>query len=59
MNPNTPPDHVNIEIDGAMTAPGGLDDHPGRRPNGIAIPRFCYHDRSCRSRPTAACAWSR
>ena len=46
VNPNTPPDHVNIEIDGqAMTAPKGSMIIQAADKAGIAIPRFCYHDK--------------
>jgi NADH-quinone oxidoreductase subunit G len=45
-NPATPPDHVNIEIDGqAMTAPKGAMIIHAADKAGIAIPRFCYHDK--------------
>ncbi len=45
-NPNTPPDHVNIEIDGvAMTAPKGSMIIHASDKAGIPIPRFCYHDK--------------
>jgi len=44
--PAVPPDHVSIEIDGkAMHAPkGSMIIHAADRA-GIAIPRFCYHDK--------------
>ena len=46
VNSATPPDHVNIEIDGkAMIAPkGSMIIHAADRA-GVAIPRFCYHDK--------------
>ena len=45
-NPATPPDHVNIEIDGvAMTAPKGSMIIQAADKAGIAIPRFCYHEK--------------
>jgi NADH-quinone oxidoreductase subunit G len=44
--PATPPDHVNIEIDGkAMIAPKGSMIIHAADKAGIAIPRFCYHDK--------------
>ncbi|MCK7594694.1 NADH-quinone oxidoreductase subunit NuoG [Pseudomarimonas salicorniae] len=44
--PSTPPDHVNIEIDGvAMTAPKGSMVIQAADKAGIAIPRFCYHEK--------------
>jgi NADH-quinone oxidoreductase subunit G len=46
VNPNTPPDHVNIEIDGvAMTAPKGSMIIQAADKANIPIPRFCYHDK--------------
>ena len=46
VNPNTPPDHVNIEIDGkAMTAPKGSMIIHAADKAGVPIPRFCYHDK--------------
>jgi NADH-quinone oxidoreductase subunit G len=46
VNPTTPPDHVNIEIDGkAMAAPKGSMIIHAADKAGIAIPRFCYHDK--------------
>jgi NADH-quinone oxidoreductase subunit G len=46
VNPNTPPDHVNIEIDGvAMTAPKGSMIIQASDKAGIPIPRFCYHEK--------------
>jgi NADH-quinone oxidoreductase subunit G len=45
-NPATPPDHVNIEIDGQpMAAPKGSMIIHAADKAGIAIPRFCYHDK--------------
>ena len=45
-NPNTPPDHVNIEIDGKpTTAPKGSMIIQAADKLGIGIPRFCYHDK--------------
>ena len=44
--PVTPPDHVSIEIDGkAMVAPKGSMIIHAADKAGIAIPRFCYHDK--------------
>ncbi|HJW46621.1 MAG TPA: NADH-quinone oxidoreductase subunit NuoG, partial [Lysobacter sp.] len=46
VNPNVPPDHVSIEIDGVpMTAPKGSMIISAADKAGIAIPRFCYHDK--------------
>jgi NADH-quinone oxidoreductase subunit G len=46
VNPNVPPDHVSIEIDGvAMTAPKGSMIIQAADKAGIPIPRFCYHDK--------------
>ena len=45
-NPSTPPDQVNIEIDGvAMTAPKGSMLIQAADKAGISIPRFCYHEK--------------
>jgi NADH-quinone oxidoreductase subunit G len=45
-NPNVPPDHVSIEIDGvALTAPKGSMIIQAADRAGIPIPRFCYHDK--------------
>ncbi|MFC0679192.1 NADH-quinone oxidoreductase subunit NuoG [Lysobacter korlensis] len=45
-NPNVPPDHVSIEIDGVpMTAPKGSMIIQAADKAGIPIPRFCYHDK--------------
>jgi NADH-quinone oxidoreductase subunit G len=46
QQPATPPDHVNIEIDGkSLTAPKGSMIIHAADKAGIAIPRFCYHDK--------------
>lgn len=46
MNPNVPPDHVSIEIDGVpMVAPKGSMIIHAADKAGIPIPRFCYHDK--------------
>ena len=46
VNPNVPPDHVSIEIDGvAMTTPKGSMIIQAADKAGIPIPRFCYHDK--------------
>ncbi|GAB2618636.1 NADH-quinone oxidoreductase subunit NuoG [Novilysobacter erysipheiresistens] len=70
-NPNVPPDHVSIEIDGVpMTAPKGSMIIHAADKAGIPIPRFCYHDKlsiaaNCRmclvevekmGKPAPACA---
>ncbi|HEY4554812.1 MAG TPA: NADH-quinone oxidoreductase subunit NuoG, partial [Lysobacter sp.] len=45
-NPNVPPDHVTIEIDGvSMTTPKGSMIIQAADKAGIPIPRFCYHDK--------------
>jgi NADH-quinone oxidoreductase subunit G len=45
-NPSTPPDMVNIEIDGkAMQVPKNSMIIQAADKAGIAIPRFCYHDK--------------
>ncbi len=45
-NPNVPPDHVTIEIDGVeMFAPKGSMVIQAADKAGIPIPRFCYHDK--------------
>jgi NADH-quinone oxidoreductase subunit G len=45
-NPNVPPDHVAIEIDGVqMHAPKGSMIIQAADKAGIPIPRFCYHDK--------------
>jgi NADH-quinone oxidoreductase subunit G len=44
--PNTPPDHVSIEIDGvALTAPKGSMIIQAADKAGIPVPRFCYHEK--------------
>ena len=44
--PNTPPDHVSIEIDGkALQVPKGSMIIHAADKAGIQIPRFCYHDK--------------
>jgi NADH-quinone oxidoreductase subunit G len=44
--PNTPPDQVNIEIDGkALQVPKGSMIIHAADKAGIQIPRFCYHDK--------------
>ncbi|MBL8298548.1 MAG: NADH-quinone oxidoreductase subunit G [Rhodanobacteraceae bacterium] len=46
VNPNTPPDHVTIEIDGkSLTAPKGSMIIHAADKAGVPIPRFCYHDK--------------
>jgi NADH-quinone oxidoreductase subunit G len=46
VNPTTPPDHVNIEIDGKpMLAPKGTMIIQAADKANIPIPRFCYHDK--------------
>ncbi|HVT31724.1 MAG TPA: NADH-quinone oxidoreductase subunit NuoG [Rhodanobacteraceae bacterium] len=45
-NPNVPPDHVTIDIDGrSMVVPKGSMIIAAADKAGIAIPRFCYHDK--------------
>ncbi|MBS7457594.1 NADH-quinone oxidoreductase subunit NuoG [Coralloluteibacterium stylophorae] len=45
-DPNVPPDHVSIEINGvSMTAPKGSMIIQAADRAGIPIPRFCYHDK--------------
>ncbi|MCY7355067.1 MAG: NADH-quinone oxidoreductase subunit NuoG [Lysobacter sp.] len=45
-NPNTPPDHVAIQIDGKeLFAPKGSMIIQAADKAGIPIPRFCYHDK--------------
>jgi NADH-quinone oxidoreductase subunit G len=71
LNPNVPPDHVAIEIDGVeMYAPKGSMIIQAADKAGIPIPRFCYHDKlsiaaNCRmclvevekmGKPAPACA---
>jgi len=44
--PAVPPDHVSIEIDGrSMAVPKGSMIIAAADKAGIAIPRFCYHDK--------------
>jgi NADH-quinone oxidoreductase subunit G len=46
VNPNVPPDHVTIEIDGQqMFAPKGSMIIHAADKAGIPIPRFCYHEK--------------
>jgi len=46
MNPNVPPDHVTIDIDGrSMVVPKGSMIIAAADKAGIALPRFCYHDK--------------
>ena len=46
VNPNLPPDHVTVFIDGVeMAAPKGSMIIHAADKAGIAIPRFCYHDK--------------
>ncbi|MEO5566069.1 MAG: NADH-quinone oxidoreductase subunit NuoG, partial [Luteimonas sp.] len=71
VNPNLPPDHVTVFIDGVeMAAPKGSMIIQAADKAGIAIPRFCYHDKlaiaaNCRmclvdvekmGKPAPACA---
>ena len=71
VNPNVPPDHVTIEIDGrSLVVPKGSMIIHAADKAGIPIPRFCYHDKlsiaaSCRMclvdvekspKPSPACA---
>ncbi len=45
-NPNVPPDHVTIDIDGeSMVVPKGSMIIAAADKAGIAIPRFCYHEK--------------
>jgi len=45
-NPNVPPDHVTIEIDGrALVVPKGSSIIMAADEAGIPIPRFCYHEK--------------
>ena len=45
-NPNVPPDHVTIEIDGqSMVVPKSSMIISAADKAGIPIPRFCYHDK--------------
>ncbi len=46
VNPNLPPDHVTVFIDGVeMAAPKGSMIIHAADKAGIPIPRFCYHDK--------------
>ncbi|MEP6908713.1 MAG: NADH-quinone oxidoreductase subunit NuoG [Pseudoxanthomonas sp.] len=46
VNPNVPPDHVTVFIDGLeMAAPKGSMIIQAADKAGIPIPRFCYHDK--------------
>ncbi|HRO27632.1 MAG TPA: NADH-quinone oxidoreductase subunit NuoG [Luteimonas sp.] len=46
VNPNLPPDHVTVFIDGVeLAAPKGSMIIHAADKAGIAIPRFCYHDK--------------
>ena len=46
VNPNVPPDHVTIEIDGkVLYAPKGSMIIAAADKAGIPIPRFCYHEK--------------
>ena len=46
VNPNLPPDHVTVTIDGVeLAAPKGSMIIQAADKAGIAIPRFCYHDK--------------
>ncbi|HEY1141294.1 MAG TPA: NADH-quinone oxidoreductase subunit NuoG [Lysobacter sp.] len=46
INPNLPPDHVTVFIDGVeMAAPKGSMIIQAADKAGIPIPRFCYHDK--------------
>ncbi|MGJ4728849.1 NADH-quinone oxidoreductase subunit NuoG [Luteimonas sp. SDU101] len=46
VNPNLPPDHVTVIIDGIeLAAPKGSMIIQAADKAGIAIPRFCYHDK--------------
>ncbi len=71
VNPNLPPDHVTVFIDGVeMSAPKGSMIIHAADKAGIPIPRFCYHDKlaiaaNCRMclvevekspKPSPACA---
>ena len=71
VNPNVPPDHVTIEIDGqTLVVPKGSMIIQAADKAGIPIPRFCYHEKlpiaaNCRMclvdvektpKPSPACA---
>jgi ferredoxin len=46
VNPNVPPDHVTIEIDGkSLVVPKGSMIIQAADKAGISIPRFCYHEK--------------
>ena len=46
VNPNLPPDHVTVFIDGnELAAPKGSMNIHAADKAGIPIPRFCYHDK--------------
>jgi len=46
VNPNVPPDHVTVHIDGIeMSVPKGSMIIQAADKAGIPIPRFCYHDK--------------
>jgi len=46
VNPNLPPDHITVFIDGVeMAAPKGSMIIAAADKAGIPIPRFCYHDK--------------
>jgi NADH-quinone oxidoreductase subunit G len=46
VNPNLPPDHVTVFIDGVeLAAPKGSMIIQAADKAGIPIPRFCYHDK--------------
>lgn len=46
VNPNLPPDHVTVSIDGVeLAAPKGSMIIHAADKAGIPIPRFCYHDK--------------
>ena len=71
VNPNVPPDHVTIDIDGqTLVVPKGSMIIQAADKAGIPIPRFCYHEKlpiaaNCRMclvdvekspKPSPACA---
>ena len=46
VNPNVPPDHVTVEIDGqSLVVPKGSMIIQAADKAGIPIPRFCYHEK--------------
>ncbi|MBS0198916.1 MAG: NADH-quinone oxidoreductase subunit NuoG [Proteobacteria bacterium] len=46
VNPNLPPDHVTVFVDGVeIAAPKGSMIIQAADRAGVAIPRFCYHDK--------------